>query len=304
MDNRTLALNASGLSFNATGQNVTTNLTQYDVHSLFGHEQSGYTSKFLSNMTGTALNNTRPFVLSASTFAGTGRHAYHTVTRNFRSWQDMRNSIASIMNFNMFGMPMTGADVCGHYGVANMNSTDQEEICREWLKLATFYPFAILDLEPKGLQFAGNANLTQTLSHTVRDRYRFLSFMYGCLFEASDSGETCFDPLFYHYHGDLAAGQPFTDIEQNVIVGNAVKISPALKFARDGQSEAFFPKGRWVNLLNLADVRVVNEPKGEMVKMDRTDLMARHLMPGKMIPIMDSDNDKYPMSTSQLAAQS
>jgi len=234
-------------------------------------------------MSGSGPNKTRPFVMSASTFAGTGRHAYHTVTRNSRTWQDMRNSIASIMNFNMFGMPMTGADVCGHYA-GSLNTTDQEEICREWLKLAAFQPFEKLDMEPEGLKFWGNANLTQTLDETVRDRYSFLSLVYGCLFEASERGQTCFDPLFYHYHGDLAAGQPFTDIEQNVIVANAVKIAPALKFARDGQTEAFFPKGRWVNLLNFADVRVVTDPKGEMVKMERTNLIPRHLMPGKMIP--------------------
>jgi len=219
-------------------------------------------------MNNTALNNTRPFVMSASTFAGTGRHAYHTVTRNYRTWQDMRNSIASIMNFNMFGMPMTGADVCGHYGGA-LNTTDEEEICREWLKLAAFQPFARLDLEPEGLKFEGNRNLTQTLALSVQDRYGFLSLVYGCLFEASESGQTCFDPLFYHYHGDLAAGQPFTDIEQNIIVGNAVKIAPALKFARDGPTEAFFPQGRWVSLADLADIRVVADPKGEMVKLDR-----------------------------------
>jgi len=155
-------------------------------------------------------------------------------------------------------------------------------------------------LEPKGLQFEGNANLTETLSATVADRYRFLSFVYGCLFEASESGQTCFDPLFYHYRGALRGGQPFTDIEQNVIVGNAVKIAPALKFARDGQTEAFFPKGRWVSLLDLADVRVVTAPEGEMLKLDRTDYMPRHLMPGKMVPITDNSNDEWPMSTSQL----
>ena len=111
-----------------------------------------YTNKFLRAMSGSGPNKTRPFVMSASTFAGTGRHAYHTVTRNSRTWQDMRNSIASIMNFNMFGMPMTGADVCGHYA-GSLNTTDQEEICREWLKLAAFQPFAKLDMEPEGLKF-------------------------------------------------------------------------------------------------------------------------------------------------------
>jgi len=275
LDNNTLALNASGHFWNTSGENATRKL--YDAHSLYGHEQSILTSNVLTNISknvnGTTLNKTRPFVVSASTFAGTGRHAYHTVTRNNRTWQDMRNSIASIMNFNMYGMPMTGADVCGHYALPSSAATnkDQAEICEEWLKLAAFQPFARLNFGNETYEndynttmiILQNHNLTETLSRTVHDRYRFLSLVYGCLFEASESGETCFDPLFYHYHGDFVGDQPFTDIEQNIIVGNAVKIAPALKYARDGKTEAFFPKGRWVNLNgSLSDVVVVTDPKG------------------------------------------
>ena len=44
--------------------------------------------------------------------------------------------------------------------------------------------------------------------------------MYGCLFEASQNGRTCFDPLFYHF------GFPMDDIEKSFIVGDAIKVSP------------------------------------------------------------------------------
>jgi alpha-glucosidase (family GH31 glycosyl hydrolase) len=30
-------------------------------------------------------------------------------------WEDMRYAIAGMMNFNMFGIPMVGADVCGSF---------------------------------------------------------------------------------------------------------------------------------------------------------------------------------------------
>ena len=50
----------------------------------------------------------------------------------------MNYSIAAIMNFNMFGIPHTGSDICGFHGSGPLN----EEMCARWIQLATFYPFA------------------------------------------------------------------------------------------------------------------------------------------------------------------
>jgi len=64
LDHMTLSLNATHPS---------NNLTEYDLHSLFGHMQGMATSKVLAKYDG----GERPFVLSRSTFAGSGKHVAH-----------------------------------------------------------------------------------------------------------------------------------------------------------------------------------------------------------------------------------
>ena len=46
-------------------------------------------------------------------------------------------SISGVMNFNMFGIPFSGAEVCGYYGTEK-----DDELCGRWIQLSTFYPLA------------------------------------------------------------------------------------------------------------------------------------------------------------------
>jgi len=131
-DYKTLSLNGTVEYNNMTYQ-------QYNTHNLYGHMQSMATHNFFTNKTQTKpipTTDERPFVVSRSTAPGSGAYTGHWLGVYPRDWSFMKWSISAIMNFNMFGIPFTGADICGTVGQKD------DEMCARWYQLAAFYPLA------------------------------------------------------------------------------------------------------------------------------------------------------------------
>ena len=102
----------------------------YDTKNLYG----------LGEMVATALAQKqaigkRGAVISRSTFPSSGVYGGHWLGDNFATWDSLKSSVIGIQEFNMFGIPFVGADICGF----SMNTT--EELCVRWQQLGSFYPF-------------------------------------------------------------------------------------------------------------------------------------------------------------------
>jgi hypothetical protein len=92
---------AKTLSMNALHANG--NVTHYDAHNLYGMSQSLATAAAVQLATGA-----RPFVLSRSTYPGSGRFVSHWTGDNAANWDNLRWSVQGLLNSNLWGIPMAG----------------------------------------------------------------------------------------------------------------------------------------------------------------------------------------------------
>jgi len=204
---------------------------EYDVHNFNGLFNAKITYQTLKNK----LKMAQPFILTRSTAPGSGKYAIHWTGDNMSGYEWMKISIAGILNFNLFGMPFTGADICGFAGQAN------EELCIRWMQLGSVYPFfrnhnfqGSRDQDP----FSFSQQMIDSSSVSIRFRYSFLKYFYS-LFVRTHGFGIVMKPLFFEfplepecYDNDV--------IDEEFLLGNDILITPVLH-PHEHQIHPYFP---------------------------------------------------------------
>ncbi|KAK0561739.1 hypothetical protein OC844_003052 [Tilletia horrida] len=209
---------------------------EYSVHNLFGLA--------FSKATKAAMQARRPgkktFIINRATFAGSGRFSGHWLGDNLSTWRQMRQSVAQMLNFQMYGMPVVGADICGFGG----NTT--ETLCARWAALAIFAPFYRNhnDIAGRPQEFYRFNLTTQSAIKTLDIRYRLLDAMYTTLHTAEQDGSPALEPLWYRWPAD---NNTFAIENQYLGLGGAVLVSPVYEENSTSVS-AYLPNDRFYEL--------------------------------------------------------
>ncbi|XP_038077866.1 sucrase-isomaltase, intestinal-like [Patiria miniata] len=204
----------------------------YNMHSLFGWSQSAPTLRANEAATGK-----RGIVISRSTYPGSGKYIGHWLGDNTSKWPDMHKSIIGMLEFNLFGIPYIGADICGFF----QNTTIG--MCRRWMQLGAFYPFS---RNHNGLNNIPQdpAAFGEQFANDTRDvlliRYTLLPYLYTLFYEAHTMGSTVVRPLMHEFTSDSATW----DIDRQFLWGPALLISPVLD--KDMETvDVYIPEGPW-----------------------------------------------------------
>ena len=183
--------------------------------------------------------NIRPFVLTRATFIGCGKYSYHWLGDNKSDYNDMKNSINGIFQFNIFGIPMTGDDICGFM------ENSYENLCMRWHNLGVFYPFSrnhnfIHSQDQFPWSFSQNA--MNVIKNAINYKYSLLRYFYSeMVFIGLNEKSSLFKPVFYTFpYDDLS----YFDIDERVMIGDCFILFPIFSDNIDNVEKSF-PNGNW-----------------------------------------------------------
>ena len=283
------SLNDKSVSLNAYMKDANgKTVTQYDHHSLYGYLEALSTAHAFEEEL-----NLRPFIISRSTAAGSGRWTSHWLGDNFSTWQYMGLSITQVMYFNMYGIGLVGPDTCGF--IDNVT----QELCDRWMQLGAFYPFfrnhnnmGNIGQEPWAFD---DVHLEISKKATML-RLSLMRFIYSRYFVMHKEGGTLFNPLFFRWEQDDAL---YEAPEKNFLFGDALLVSPILEEGAT-QLSIYFPQaGNWVNLAT-EDLFELSKPEERSYNLDRRSLFV-HLTPGRIVPFQKLEGTDV-TQTAQLSS--
>ncbi|RDX77258.1 Alpha-xylosidase 1, partial [Mucuna pruriens] len=269
-------INASGVQAPIGFKTIATSavhyngVLEYDAHSIYGFSQAIATHKALQGLQGK-----RPFILSRSTYVGSGKYAAHWTGDNKGTWEDLRYSISTMLNFGIFGVPMVGSDICGFYPAPT------EELCNRWIEVGAFYPFS----RDHANYYSPRQELYQweSVAESARNalgmRYKLLPYLYTLNYEAHISGAPIARPLFFSFPAFIEC----YGLSTQFLLGSSLMISPVLEQG-ETRVKALFPPGTWYSLFDLTQTIVSKD--GNYVTLDAPlHVVNVHLYQNTILPM-------------------
>ncbi|XP_052660788.1 sucrase-isomaltase, intestinal [Harpia harpyja] len=249
----------------------------YDVHSLYGYSMAISTQKVIKAL----FPGKRSFLISRSTFVGSGKHTGHWLGDNAATWDHLKWAIPGMLDFNLFGIPYIGADICGFFD----NTT--EELCRRWMQVGAFYPFSrnhnaegFIPQDPA--VFGPDSVLVKTSKYYLNIRYTLLPYLYTLFYKAHTQGDTVVRPVLHEFYSDEVTWS----VDRQFLWGPGLLVSPVLDPGVD-VIQAYIPDAVWYEYDTGAKMSVRKQWTDMYLPADKLGL---HLRGGYIYPTQQPAN--------------
>lgn len=146
-----------------------------------------------------ARPNVRPWVLSRSGFAGIQRYAANWSGDTNSSFESLRTSISLSLSMGLSGQAQFGHDVGGFLG------TPSPELYIRWLEFGSFEPLFrthSVDTSDPREPWQFDEPYRTMARDIIRNRYRFLPYLYTLVESASRSGSPVIAPTPFYFPYD------------------------------------------------------------------------------------------------------
>ena len=206
----------------------------YNTKPILSYTQNKMTFNYLKNKL-----KKRPFIISRSATVGSGKYNGHWLGDNTSNFKFMKNSMDGIFQFVIYGIPMTGDDICGFFGES------YGTLCNRWYNLGAFYAFSRNHNSGQLDQFPwsfNDDNILNNIKQAINYRYMILRYIYSYLFSVSLNEKVgFFNPVFFSFPNDI---ESYNNINEKVMIGDSFILFPV--FSDDTYDiNVTFPPGKW-----------------------------------------------------------
>ncbi len=160
----------------------------------------------------------RPWILSRAGWAGMQRYAWNWTGDVGGSWDTLRQTLITMLNIGLSGIPYTGSDIGGFGGHPSA------ELFTRWFQMAAFTPFFrghSATGTPRREPWVYGEPYTSIIRDFLNLRRRLMPYLYTLAEEAAQTGAPLMRPLFWHY-------PEMADVDDQFMLGDSLLVAPVL----------------------------------------------------------------------------
>ena len=275
--------------------------TMYNVKSLISKIQVKITNEYLNSV------NKRPFIVSRANTIGHGKYAFHWLGDNISNFEMLKWSISGIFNYNIFGVPFSGADICGFH------SSSTDELCARWHILGSFYPFSrnhnvdtgksqepwVFNTrsrydDPNDINRPIEGYTLHAAQIGIKMRYSLMRYSYSQFMKISLGQKGAyFKPAFFEFREDDILLNDMDVQNTHIMVGDSIYFIPCLN--RDQNDyKGYFPNSNFNSIVDYKSIYNYKKNannKGEFLTLNgKMTTINAFLIGGKIIPFQNTQN--------------